>query len=182
MKNLKKFNYITDIYFHNREKNLEDYNKSKISKVSEKFAKKFITDSYNTFYERVNKEFIVVNEDFYGLILGNFNLIENLRYNKKYITETIKDSFPKCKPYFELRKSSYESDVDYYINRKINREIINARTYKRYYLIKDKLFQDLSESYPINEEKFFKDIKQSFPKLVIIGNRIRLPRPWKPKG
>jgi hypothetical protein len=186
LKNLKKHKYITDIYFHEEEKSNEDYLKihgeKKVTKGAEAFAKKFVIDTYNMFYERIDKESVVVNEDFYGLILGNVKLIENLRYNKKYITETIRHSFPDCKFYFELKKSSYVSDIDYYINKKINREILNARTHKRYYLLKDKLLKDLYESYSIYEEEVFKDIKQSFPKFVTVGNRIRLPKPWKPSS
>lgn len=183
LKKLKEYKLIRDIDFNKRGKNIADhqtYHGEKIVSMREETqAKKFIIDSFKKFYYPINKRHFIVNEDFYSLILGDFKLHENLRYKKEFITKTILEEYPKCLFHFKKDISTHVSDIDYNIIHHVNREIIKARKYNRYYINKAKLLTDVYNNYSIIEEDTIKGIKKFFPKLVIVKNRIRIHKPYK---
>jgi hypothetical protein len=183
MKKLKELNFISNIYLDDIDKNLQDFHliRGEIN-VSERVAiqaRKFIIDTFKTFYYPVNEEIIVVNEDFYSRIMGDYSLPQNMRYNMEYITEIIGETYPKCKFYFNQKKATYTSDIHYYIVRKINAEISKARLQKRYYIDKAKLIQNILDNYSLNEVEVMKVIKENFPGLKVVKNRIQIPKPWR---
>lgn len=183
LKKLKRQKYIKDIFLMDRDKNIIDHQikhgKKNIYPLEVAQAKKFVLDSFKEYYYPIKGKSVIINEDFYGMILGDHRLHENFRYKKEFITESIIEVYPNCKFHFKQNINSYTSENHYNINHIINNEIAAARRFKRYYILKDKLLQYITDNFFIGEEEVLNAIKQDFPKVTIFKNRIRMPMPWK---
>ncbi len=186
VKKLKELALISEVYLADNDKNIKYYQivhgKKVVSERELTQARKHVIDSFKKFYYSLSEESIVVNEDFFSSIIGDWRLPENLRYNKDFIQKTVKVAFPKCDFHNKQTKSSIDSENSYKIIRYINNKISIARKVKRYHLDKDNLFKLLWDNYSIDEETILLVIKTNFPRLKIVKNRIRIPKPWKGKN
>ena len=141
-------------------------------------AKQLVTESYMHNYRHDRPGEIIVNEDFYSSILGDFRLPQMIRYNKDFITNTLSESDPKCKFYFKQRKSSYISEVYYNITHSLNYELLKARSFNRYFIERADLMETLANKNQISEMEILKVVRKDFPLVVIAKNRLRIPKPW----
>lgn len=183
LKKLKELGFVKELHFSDLENNTRDFTKEQgttiISPLIEKQASKFIVDAVRDYYYPFNKDQLKINEDFFSSILGDHRLNENFRFDRTFIIETIRDYYADVRFHFELKKADYNNEDEYRICRKINKEIADARTYRRYSINKDKLEEFLLEKYAIEEDELMRILKQEFKKLTIYKNRIRIPKPWK---
>jgi hypothetical protein len=121
LKKLRKLKYIGDSFYE--EENNEVINNGNIDsnailKHEELAAKKTIIRSFENYYT-INKKSFIIYEDFYSFVLGDIRLPPIYRLNKAFITETIRESYPEVRFYFDQKKSSYKDDNHYnivYIN------------------------------------------------------------------
>jgi hypothetical protein len=163
-----------DIENTNPNKEIENATKKEVGR-----AKKLILKLFVYYYQFSKNKVIVVNEDFYTHVLGNLNLPKDLKIKKEFITETIKNSFPKAVFYFKKDKASYVSENHYNINSRINFEISKARKTKSYSIKIDKLLEHLFDNFQIREDEVLQVIREDFRKLRIEKNLIKIPRPPK---
>jgi hypothetical protein len=186
LKKLKHQNFIWDLNVEDREKkmaNYQAYTKQDESVMDKQIlrAKQLVTESYMHNYHHDKPGEIIVNEDFFSSILGDFRLPQMIRYNKDFITNTLAELYPKCKFYFKQRKSSYRSEVYYNIIHSLNYELLKARSFNRYFIERADIMETITNKNPINEMEVLKVIRKDFPLVVIAKNRLRIPKPWTGK-
>lgn len=183
LKKLKELGFIKELHFSDLEKNTRDFSKEQgttiISPLIEKQAIKFIIEAVRDYYYPFKKNRLKINEDFFSSILGDHRLNENFRFDRTFIIETIKDNYADVRFHFEMKEADYDNEDEYRICRKINKEIADARNYRRYNINKDRLEEFLLEKYAIEEKEVMRVIKKEFKKLTLYKNRIRIPKPWK---
>jgi hypothetical protein len=185
LKKLKEYQYVEDAHFNVKEITIAihpiEKSKKTVSEREVSFARDLVITAFKKFYYPIKDDYIFVNEDFYSSILGHHGLHKNLRYDREFITKTLEGTYPQCRFLFKQGKPSNISDLHFDIIRNINHDIIQARSYKRHYIDKDKLIRNMSDRYSINEEDVLGCIKLYFPKLTILMNRIKTPKPWRGK-
>jgi len=175
LKKLRKLHYIRETSYPDG----NDMSNDEIAILSyEKVtAKKVVINSFNEYYPKHKKDF-VVNEDFFHFTIGDIRLPEMYRHNKSFITETIRECFPEIRFYFDLNKSAYNNESHYYITRMVSAEIIKA-TNERYDRIKtEPLLRKISENLSIEMDEILKIIKTEFPKIKITEKRIYIRRSY----
>lgn len=180
LKKLRECGYVADI-----EKNsikLTDISTDNIPKRDISEAKKFIVNEVLAFYKFRNMQQIV-NEDLYNSIIGSLHIHKKLRFNKEFITETIKKSFPEYRFHFSLDISDYASEMEFNVVYYLNQTIISERNAKRYTLDKTEFMEYLYGHFDVSEVDAIKIINSNFPRIFIRDNRIfiskRLINPYR---
>jgi hypothetical protein len=113
--------------------------------------------------------------------MGDMRLPVNFRYNKSFIIETIKNTFPEITFHFDLKKSDFKNENDYYIIRLINSEIIRRRGDRLYGLRTDDILQKIYDNFLIEREEALDIIKSIFPKIRVTEKRFSIRQPWRDK-
>jgi DNA-binding MarR family transcriptional regulator len=182
LKKLKGLKYIVLSEIEERKQsNTENQNSKGIKDAStedQKHAKELILESFRQLYQPDKRSDILVGEDFYMHYFGDMRLHENLRYNREFITNTIKEKYPVCQFYVKQRKSKYTVDNRHIIIHHINIELIKAMKFGRYNIDKPKMLKYLSDTYLINKDETLKVIRMDFPVSVNAGKVLRVPKPW----
>lgn len=153
-------------------------NENNMLKGDLKQAGKYVQKVFKEHYNR-NPNNIVVNEDFFSRILGDYGLNREIQYNRDFIIQTIKGFAPDCIFYFDKSRDSYASEEQYFIINKINIEIRSATVKGSYYLHKSKVMDFFSENYSFSEEDVIRVIRNNFQGLRFAGERIRINKPFK---
>lgn len=182
LKKLKEHKYIRDVKFKDREKrmvNYQEYNKDnqEISQEEIKRAKDIVNEFFINKYRPYKKENIVVNEDFFSSIMGDFRLHPSIRYSKKFIANILKKAYPGYKLFDKKSIQTEGSDIRQRIILRMNSEIVKARKFNRYYIDKVKLIQDLTSDVNLSESELFNVIREEFPLIVISKDRLRIKKP-----
>lgn len=184
LKKLRKLNYISEESSPDESEVVNivlDKDDNAILSHEKVNAKKVVINSFND-YSPINKKDLKVNEDYFYFILGDIKLPLKYRYDKTFVTDTIKEIYPEIRFYFKLKESAYTNVNHYYINRMVNSEIIKA-TKDRFYGIKtEPLLRKISENFSIEKDEALEIIKTEFPKIRIKEKRIYMRRSYNGKG
>jgi hypothetical protein len=179
LKKLRKLGYIHDIsYPDGNAMGTNVMDDDAILSYEKLTAKKVIINSFNEYYPKNKKDFIV-NEDYFHSIIGDIRLPEKYRRNKSFITETIRETYPDIRFYRDLTKSAYNNETHYYIARMVNAEIIKATNDLLYGIKTEPLLRKMTENFSIEMDEALKIIKKEFPKIRIEVKRIYMRRSFK---
>jgi hypothetical protein len=179
LKKLKQCQCIEDVNFEDRKMKMANYqaytkNDKSLTDKQKVTIKQIISDLVGQYYRHDKKGKNIINEDFYCSVLGDLRLPESIRYDKEYITNYVKESFPNYIFYFNLRKSSFVSTVHYKIIHRVNSELFKARRFNRFHIDRKELIKSILEYNPISEEGVLKVIKENFPLIIISKNRLSI--------
>ena len=182
LKKLRKLEYISDAPSpHENEMGNNVLDDDAILSYEKVTAKKVVINSFNEYYPKNKKDF-VVNEDYFHSIIGDIRLPEKYRRSKSFITETIRESYPEIRFYRDLRKSAYKDDNHYYITRMVNAEIVKATNDWLYGIKTEPLLRKINENFSIERDEALEMIKTEFPKIRLTERRIYLRRSFQGKG
>ncbi len=180
---LKRLNYIKKSASLKGAKSVDrvlEKNDDAILKQDKATAKKVVVNSFEDYYP-INKKNFIVHEDYFSFILGDMRLAPNYRYNKPFVIDTIKNVYPEIKFHFELKKSDFKNENDFYIIRLINSEIIRRRDNRFYGFSTKDILQKIHDNFSIDAEEALELIKSIFPKIRITEKRFSIRQPWKNK-
>lgn len=182
LKNLKKYGFIKDEISIKNLADLPNFlldEKDKLELNNEELnkAKEFILELFLKYYRPNKTENIIVNEDFFMHILGDYRLHSSVRYTRAFIQNIIMEAFPKTACYLksDLNSSGRRQKILSYLNLKLVQSQIN----KHYSFNRGKFINDLQQKFSLQEEEALRLIRTDFPVIVISKDRLRIPKPWR---
>jgi hypothetical protein len=186
---LLKHEYISDVIITHR--NVIEYDNTIISNqigksdknitlTDEEKAKKYILFVMKQLYKYDNKN-VLIDENIYHMLIGSAELPVDYKFNRKFITKTIKENYAGCRFHWQKDKTPLSSEERIKIIEHINEEIRIASKFNNHQIDKKRLLLDIKNCLSINKEKGLQVIQEDFPNLTIVGNQIKIPKSLKIK-
>ena len=133
-------------------------------------VKDLIKESIKAHYNPKSNERFLVKSDFYYDFIARNNIVPDHLRTRKFLTKTIKETYPNCRFYWQPDKSPLSKEERDILINSINEEIRIASKTRETRFNKTKFLKDHKRHTSIDKDKILQVLEENFKSSLLIEN------------